>query len=153
MYKYIKYYFSVITCGIAIFPIATHSLNIERTDFDDWITDYHCTEYTDKLCNGYYRQTIDNIDDTLTSQIIISADYTSLQAKGVSHFEGNVIARQGYKAIYADQATVIRNVQTGALEKIMLAGHVKIMQPGLRIDGSKAEFFIQQNKKIIYHAK
>lgn len=126
--------------------------NLEN--FDDWVVSYSCSQNANILCQGYYKPLplpeIKSKDQPLP--IKVTADSASFVARGTSVFTGNVIASQGDKIIYADKATVVHNVTTGELETITASGHVKIMQPGFRVDGSKAIAEVLEDRQTINNA-
>jgi LPS-assembly protein len=124
------------------------------TNFDDWVVCNSCGQDADKLCQGYYKPLPlpDVTSQTQKQPIKVTADAANFVAKGTSVFTGNVVASQGDKIIYADKATVVHNAVTGELETITAYGHVKIMQPGIRVDGSKVVAYVTIDKQSIDNA-
>jgi LPS-assembly protein len=127
----------------------------EHGGFDDWIVSSSCSQNANRLCGGYYKQTYfphSNSSSEAKQPITITSDEANFVSKGTSVFKGNVIATQGDKVIHADRATVVHNEQTGVLETITATGHVKIIQPGLRVDGTRAVANIATSHKVIENA-
>jgi len=141
-----------------ILLLATPALVIAATSeqkFDDWIVSNTCSQNTNRLCKGYYKQPIFaelHGQNPADLPITITSDEGSFVSKGTSVFNGNVIAVQGDKIIYADKAEVVHNPGTGTLETITAIGNVKIMQPGLRVDGDKAIAYVATDRKVIENA-
>lgn len=135
----------ITTCAIG----STHP-----EGFDDWIVSYSCSQNANILCQGYYKPLPlpDVSSQTQPLPIKVTADSASFVAKGTSVFNGNVVASQGDKVIYADKATVVHNSITGELETITASGNVKIMQPGIRVDGSKAVAYVAMDRQTINNA-
>lgn len=132
---------------LAILAAPSHSV-----EFDDWITTRHCKNSENRLCKGYYEQPVFEIEDgSSEKQITITSDQGEFVAKGRSNFLGNVVAKQGNKIIYADR-TVVEHNDDGKLETITAYGNVRIIQPGIRVDGDKAVSKIDLNQKIIDEA-
>lgn len=119
--------------------------------FDDWVISDSCKQELNILCRGYYKPLVLPTPDTSSSKhpIKITADSASLTVKGTSIFKGSVVAIQGDKVIYADRANVVHDAETGDLENISAVGHVKIMQPGMRLDGSKATAYVKEHREVI----
>lgn len=122
-------------------------------EFDDWVDCNTCSQNTNILCQGYYKPIpLPTVDPNNNAQPVkVTADSARFVSKGTSVFTGNVIATQGDKAIYSDSAEVVHDAK-GDLESITAFGHVKIMQPGIRVDGSKAVAFIGSKREEIEHA-
>ncbi len=131
---------------------AANTTNPEN--FDDWVVCTNSSHSSSILCQGYYKPLpIPQLTAETNSQPIkVTSDSANFVAKGTSVFTGNVIATQGDKVIHADKATVIHNAVTGELETITAYGKVKIMQPGMRVDGNKAIAYVTQNKQTIDNA-
>jgi LPS-assembly protein len=120
-------------------------------EFDDWVESHTCSQASNILCAGYYKPLPLPPAGTQGSAqpIKVTADSANFVAKGTSVFTGNVIAAQGDKVIYADRAEVVHNATTGELETITAFGHVKIMQPGMRVDGSKAIAYVGEHRESL----
>ncbi len=114
--------------------------------FDDWVPAGLCSQHSSILCDGCYDPLVlpNKHDD---SPIEISSDTVNF-SKGISVFKGHVLAEQGKRAIHADAATVKYN-SAKELEEIRVVGNVKLLQPGIRVDGSKAIAYIQQSREEI----
>lgn len=120
--------------------------NTTTEEFDDWVYEQKCSKNSSILCHGYYKP-IPLPKGNVSGPIEITSD-TVYVTKSTSIFNGNVIATQGQRAIYADKATVLHN-KKGDLEEINAIGHVKLMQPGLRVDGTKATAYILQKREVV----
>ena len=120
--------------------------------FDDWIVSSSCENRTAKLCHGYYLEPEYQypLDDKTEYPTKITSDHSELSSKGASTFYGNVDIQQGNKHLKTDKATIIHNDKSGELETMHAEGNVKITEPDLRIDGSSAIIYQQENRKIIY---
>lgn len=139
--------------SLTLLATSCYAADLGNIGFDDWIISNSCSKDENKLCNGYYRQPFSVESKTTPEQpITITSDEANFIAKGTSVFNGNVIAIQNEKMIYADKATVQHNEQTGELETITALGRVKISQPGLRIDGTQATTYIKSDRKVIDNA-
>lgn len=143
---------------ISIFLLLTspcYSATLEKVGFDDWVISNTCKKDANKLCQGYYQQPqYTAIPSAIgkSEPITITSDEASFVSKGTSIFSGNVVATQGNKTIYADKATVVHNETTGDLETITALGRVRIMEPGLRVDGTKAVAYVGTERKVIDNA-
>jgi LPS-assembly protein len=140
---------------LSLIAATSNAITHTENSFDDWITSNTCSKNANRLCHGYYKQphfpdTTGQVDNQ--QPITITSDEANFVSKGTSVFIGNVIAVQGDKMIYADKATVEHNAESGQLETITATGNVKIMQPGLRVDGSKAVAHIATDRKVIDNA-
>lgn len=147
-----KLYLSI---AVALAAQLCHAASLEAEGFDDWIISYSCSRSANILCDGYYKQpmfTHTITGDSSKQPITITSDEASFVSRGTSVFSGTVIATQGNKIIYADKATVVHNEKSGELETITALGHVKIIEPGLRVDGTKAIAYLTTDKKVIEHA-
>lgn len=124
-----------------------------QKEFDDWIDCNTCSQHTNILCQGYYKPLPLPEATTQSSgqPIKVTADSASFVAKGTSIFTGNVVATQGDKAIYADKADVVHDAN-GDLVSITAYGQVKIMQPGMRVDGSSAVAYVGSEREEINNA-
>jgi len=140
---------------IGLSAVSCYPATSKPTDFDDWIINYGCSRDANTLCSGYYQQPpYANIDPQEEAKLplTVKSGEASYVPKGTSVFKGKVVASQGTKFIYADQANVAHNPKTGELETLTALGHVKIMQPGLRVDGTKAVADIAKDQKNISDA-
>lgn len=117
-------------------------------DFDDWVVNANCSQYSSILCRGCYQPLTLPLEASPNAPIKITADSANFVAKGTSVFKGNVVASGGDKVMYADRATVLHN-QAGELETISAIGHVKLMQAGIRIDGTTATAFVPERREVI----
>jgi LPS-assembly protein len=139
----------------ALLAPCCYAATLDNLGFDDWVISGSCTKDANILCNGYYKpREYATMNDPYTPNqpITITSDEASFVAKGTSVFNGNVIATQGNKIIYANKATVLHNEQSGDLEKVTASGRVQIMQPGVRVDGTEATAYVKADKQIIDNA-
>ena len=115
---------------IYIFLILSHSTAVSAAEFNDWIVTETCSQYTNKLCHGYYKQySFPNTSASSLSSVNITSDEASFIAKGTSEFIGNVKAVQGDKVIFADKAKVERD-KNGDLERITLCNKCSTIPRG-----------------------
>ncbi len=138
---------------LAQISVASIANATDLVEFDDWVAGKNCSQNSSILCNGCYQplalpswQTNDP-----AQPIKITADSANLVAKGTSVFSGNVVATRGDKTLCADKATVLHD-QSGELQTISAIGHVKLMQPGMRVDGTKATAYIPEKREVIENA-
>lgn len=131
---------------------------LAKNQDDDWQTQQSpCANNTHLLCGGYYLEpdypsTTENNDKAQDPPIKIAADYSEIEDKGDSSFQGNVTATQGQQTITADQAKLHSHPTTGELEEIHAAGHVKLSQPGLRLSGTALDIDLNKDRKTITDA-
>jgi len=120
---------------------------VETPAFDDWVVDKQASG----LCHGYYRQphfghpTSDKSKQTTT----ITSDSGEFALDGPSLFQGNVLLNQGQRSIRADVAKVTRDAQSHQIDRIEAQGHVRILEPNLRLEGETAEVRLQDNVRIL----
>lgn len=128
--------------------------NPESYVFDDWI----CDKTKNRLCNGYYlEQSVPlpgQAQKNLENQpISITADQGAFATTGNSILTGHVHLIQGNRQAFADRLDIHRNPnKTNAFDSIQATGHVKITEPGLRIDGTRADIKIEQKNETIENA-
>ncbi len=128
----------------------------KELDFDDWVVSSDCSQGSNILCilcDGSYKPIPlpPYIAGSAGQQIKVTADKAKFVAKGTSVFTGNVIATQNHKAIYADKANVVHDTN-GDLQSISAIGHVKLLQPGVRVDGTKATAYVPQKREVVENA-
>lgn len=138
----------------SILAIPTTYADTKANIFDDWVVEYGCYQRANKLCTGYYSEPsyaeLDSYPSILPIQI--TADSVEITSSNVSNFKGNVLAKQGNKHVYADFAVITSDPNTGDLKNILANGNVKLMQPGLRIDGVRANLDETNKTKNIFDA-
>lgn len=121
--------------------------------YDDWIASETCTRDVNKLCHGYYKEysfgSLSHADSN--TPLEVTSDNARLVAKGTSVFSGNVNAIHGNKVLNADTAEVAHD-QDGNLHTITALGNVKLMYPGVRVDGDKAVVSIPEDRKTLNNA-
>jgi LPS-assembly protein len=103
--------------------------------FDDWVVDR-----TRSLCRGSYQQPDFSgySAQNPLGQTTITADSGEFMVDGPSIFKGNVFLQQPDRQISADFAKIYRNESTHRINKIDAIGHVKIIEPDLRLEGNRA---------------
>lgn len=121
--------------------------------FDDWVSSPDIHNY----CKGCYReapvpfpgQTI----DSGTQPITITSDKGRFVPEGNSTFSGNVHLIQGNRQLYTDSATIHRDpTKQKSIDFVKASGHLKLTEPGLRVDGTQAELNIESDCQTLYNA-
>jgi LPS-assembly protein len=125
-----------------------------NADFDEWIVSPTCKDRTAQLCHGYYLEPEYPypIDDETKYPTVITSNRGEFISKKTSKFFGNVKIQQGNQTLLADQATIIHNEETGDAEMMHAEGNVKVKQPDMRVDGTKATIYNKEDRKIIYNS-
>lgn len=121
---------------------------------DDWV----CTPDPKSLCHGHYLQEplpfpgqTDQYLKTLPTTI--TSDQGEFRPDGNSILRGHVHVIEGNRQLFADHATIHRDPnKKQAIDFIQADGHVKLTEPGMRLDGKHAEIFVEKNTKIIQDA-
>ena len=147
---------SILFNSIIFLPLSSFSIDHNTEEFDDWVVNSNCTKRSDKLCYGYYlepKYPFPLNDNAEEQPVIINSDELELVNKGSSKFQGHVVANQGNKQLTANKAYVVRDEKTGQLKLLQAEGNVKITEPDLRVNGTKAYYFYQEKKRIIYYSK
>lgn len=122
--------------------------------FDDWV----CSEQSQTLCHGYYLQEPlpfpGQTDQYLkTLPLTVSADQGEFRPDGNSKLTGHVHLIEGNKQLFANHATIHRDTRkTQTIDFIQAEGHVKITEPGMRVDGTRAKVFVEKNTQVIQDA-
>ncbi len=141
---------------IFLLALCTTTINAETpapVEFDDWIVSNSCSQTINQLCHGYYKQyPFSNIESDGKQPITVTSDEAKFIAKTSSSFQGNVVASQGDNVLFADKATATHDTNSGDVETITATGHVKIMHPGVRVDGTQAVSYIKEDNKKIDNA-
>lgn len=122
--------------------------------FDDWLVTTSCQDRTSKLCHGYYLEPVYPypLDEQTDYPTKITSNHGEFINKKSAKFFGEVLIQQGNQNLTCNKAIVNHNAQTGEIETMQAFGNVKLTQPGMRIDGSKAIYYKPINRKIIYQA-
>lgn len=131
-----------------------YNIAIAQDCFNDWQENNACQKSTDLLCGGCYIQPVYPLSTTKNypfNTVIIKADQTKLINKGLSNFNGNVLIAKNNQQLTADQAKVQQNAK-GEIESFTAIGNVNLIEPNMRIIGTKAEVLQKNNYKIIYQA-
>jgi LPS-assembly protein len=133
---------------------ATAAVNtFHKPVFDDWVADP-----VNKLCHGYYlEQPTPNLGPLTPSlpyqPITIVSEQAQFTAQGTSVLTGHVHLIDGTRQIFADIANIHRDAnQLKAIDLIKAQGHVKIIEPGLRVDGTEAEVLPAEDTDTIENA-
>ena len=109
------------------------------------------------LCTGYYQQPLSLQSHTLIKPIDDSP--TEVTAKGASNYrhdgsvmlQDHVVVTQPGRIAQADKAFVYRNITTGRIKRIVLIGHVKILEHDTVVTGSYAELNYLTNTLLLDH--
>lgn len=118
--------------------------------FDDWVVS--CD--TNNLCGGCYREVPPAFPGASESflkkqPITVTASHAEFNQEGASILRGNVHLIQGNRQVSADTATVSRDPKTNKIDTIHACGNVRILEPGLRLDGTEAEIFQATDVKTL----
>jgi len=158
--------FRFVTCLLISLPSISFPAN-NLQNFSDWHPAAECIRKdssnpniasfnakTSFLCNGCYQEPgyPFALNDKQNFPTKITSDTGEFISKGDSTFLGNVIAKQGNRTIYADKAIIQHNATSGELENIHAIGNFRLTEPGIRIDGSRADINYPESKKVIYDA-
>jgi len=122
------------------------------------LLNWQSSDNGEDLCKGYFKQ-----PSSLQTDIIlkpIAESKTHLTASGPTYYRNNglvivkdnVVLEQPGRVYQADQANIYRNVKTGKTEKVILIGHVKIMQHNEITTASYATINYKTNKIILMHS-
>lgn len=141
-------------------PLITNPINTMDNSnylYDDWVADSQSI-----LCKGYYLEP--SVPFPGQSQIDLDIQPTSVTSEqgqfiseGNSILIGNVHLSQGNRQAFADRVVIHRsakktNTSTNAFDWIQATGHVKITEPGMRVDGTNADINLEENTEIIQNA-
>lgn len=122
--------------------------------FDDWIV----SPETHKLCGGYYRETPAPFPGAspafLAEQpITVTSERGEFQEEGATTLQGQVHLIQGNRQVFADQAIIHRDLNTKKISSIDAIGNVKLLEPGLRLEGTDAQVNIAEDRQVINQAQ
>jgi len=121
---------------------------------DDWVW----SKDTHPLCGGYYQEPPlafpNQSEATLKSMpTTVTADNAQFTPAGNSILDGHVHLIQGNTQVFADHANIHRDPQKASpIDTITATGHVKLTQPGLRVDGPEALINQDTNTQTITDA-
>jgi len=148
-----------ITAGFCALPalLATpppKQLNNPLSEFDDWIQSPH----THPLCGGYYCEPTPPFPGKSKAflerqPITVTADRGEFQDTGTTSLTGHVHLIQGNRQVMADRATIQRSARTREVEIVTATGQVRILEPGLRLEGSDATLSIPEDKKHLSNTR
>lgn len=118
--------------------------------FDDWVATSNCRN----LCHGYYVEPTVNFpgqsQEFLAKQpITVTADQGEFLPDGESILIGNVHLTQGNRQLRADRAFIHRTAEKNALDKIRVEGHVRLTEPGIRVDGTYGEYDVPAEMQML----
>lgn len=158
-----KYILNVILFVVTIFIFWTPVLgqaecrkgeSCSDNCFDDWVESCE----PGNLCGGYYCEEPPPFPDASDSflakkPITVTASHAEFNQEGSSLLRGNVHLIQGNRQVKADCATVCRDSKTNRLETIRASGGVRILEPGLRLEGSNALISVPTDIKTLSDAQ
>lgn len=121
---------------------------------DDWVTSCE----PNNLCGGYYFEEappFPGADQSLLAKqpISVTASHAEFSPSGDSVLRGNVHLKQGNRQVKAQTARVCRDPKTNKVETIEARGDVRILEPGLRLEGSDAWISVPTEIKTISNAR
>lgn len=122
--------------------------------FDDWVESCE----PDNLCGGYYCEEPpphpDASDSFLAKQpITVTASHAEFTQEGSSLLRGNVHLIQGNRQVKADSATICRDPKTKKIDTIRARGAIRILEPGLRLEGEEAYISLPTDVKTLSDAR
>jgi LPS-assembly protein len=130
------FFFMVLGTYLTAFNPLTAEETIPESAFEDWVVDK-----SRSLCRGLYRQPDFSYYATQnpSGQTTITANSAEFMVDGPSIFKGNIFLQQPGRQVQADFAKIYRDEDTHRISKIDAVGHVKILEPDIRLEGNKAE--------------
>lgn len=126
----------VLMIGLTLLNTTGAEGLIPERPFEDWVVDK-----SRSLCRGSYRQpdfsryAVQNPP----GQTTITADSGEFMVDGPSVFKGSVFLQQSGRQVSADFAKIYRDETTHRISKVDALGHVKIVEPDIRLEGSNAQ--------------
>ncbi len=154
-----KYILNGILFVVTTFIFWTPVLGLESSQkrdpcFDDWIIS--CDP--NNLCGGYYCEESPPFpgasEEFLKKQpITVTAAHAEFNQEGASNLRGNIHLIQGNRQVKADSATVCRDPKTNKLDTITAKGCVRILEPGLRLEGTDALISVPTDVKTMNNAQ
>lgn len=121
--------------------------------FDDWVI----VPESESLCNGHYCEMAPPFP-TQTPDFIASQPITTTAESGIYpqtgpiQLKGHVHLIEGNRQLFADKLQLNRNLKTGTLETAVASGHVKLVEPGLRVDSPLMTLDNVNDIKVIQQA-
>lgn len=152
--RILKLLIILVTSSLCSPIIADTEGNVNDYIYDDWI----CDASKNRVCKGYYlEQPVPfpgQLQKNLESQpISITSDQGQFVPEGNSILNGHVHLIQGNRQSFADQVIIHRDPnKENTFDFIQAIGGVKIIEPGIRVDGTKADIYVDQNVDIIQNA-
>jgi len=121
--------------------------------FDDWVV----CEDGNFLCGGYYCEVpppFPNAPPEFLQQqpLTVTSGKAEFNDLGNTTLLGNVHLIQGNRQLLADKAIIHRGAQK-KIETIEACGHVRLLEPGLRLEGTRAEVSVPNDVKTIENAE
>ncbi len=114
---------------------------------DDWLSN----PAAQTLCGGYYQEP--PLTLPLSPDLKLDADRGFFKPEGTSILEGHVKLRQDDRQIQADRAFVHRDPKRRKpLYCIEAFDHVRITEPGLRVDGTQAKLLVEEELQTVEQA-
>lgn len=148
------FYLFIFTFSAALLTSqSAESLCAAETHFDDWITVPECQS----LCQGYYCEAPVPFP-TQTPEMAAQQPITTTSDSGVYpqtgpiQLKGHVHLIEGNRQLFADTVQLHRHPTEGKLETAIASGHVKIIEPGLRVDAPQMTLDNTQDIKVIQRA-
>lgn len=121
---------------------------------EDWVP----TNDPHNLCHGYYLQKpllLPGFDKSLLKRqpLSVTSDHAHFHLEGSSTLTGHVHLIQGNTQLFADEAIIHRDPKKPIpIDWVKAKGHIKLYEPGIRLEGTQAEVLTQSDTKIIQHA-
>ena len=120
--------------------------------YDDWITCSENLKACGTLCQGYYLEqplppgiTSSSYPDTQPITITAAQGEFSGAEESASTLSGQVHMINGYRQLFADKSFVYKS--KGAIDRLTAKGHVKMTEPGFRVDGDSANVYVDSGFK------
>lgn len=145
-------FFLTLSAGILLSQPAA-CLCTSQTSFDDWITVPECQS----LCQGYYSEcTAPFCGESPTfiaeQPTTATSDSAIYPQTGPAELKGHVHLIQGNRQLFADQLVFHSNSKEGGLKSAVATGNVKMLEPGVRIDATKATLNTLEDTKVAQQA-
>ncbi|MDF2690889.1 MAG: hypothetical protein K0S29_744, partial [Gammaproteobacteria bacterium] len=108
-----------------------------------WVQDNSDNADTCSICGGYYYEAplpvSENAGTLAGSKTTINPGSTYYKVQGDLVLGNGVVVTQPGRVLYADQATISPNAQTGKLQKIVASGNIRLHQAGQLWLGSQLQ--------------
>ncbi len=108
-------------------------------NYDDWVSNPE-----EGLCHGHYVEALPPFPgacpEFLAEQpTTITSHQGEFVETGPTTLLGNVRLIEKNTVLSADKATIFRNSQTGKIDIVRACGNVRVLEPGVRLEGSEGE--------------